>query len=270
MRLQQGQKTKYPGIYRLSDGTFRIVAKAVDPRTRKPKHRERFNREIDDEMTEHAAVAYRARLIDEITSGTSQGNVPSEIPRLAALCNSSWITFVTENVATESRAAKIGKVIERHILTRWGDYLIDKITVPEINAWVRTLAKSLGPETIWHCVGLFRRILSKARGQYQLMPIDWDLITLPPVTNEHAERNRLTVEQIAAVMPIVIATYPFYAPEICSLYTLGVRYCHVSGMEWVKLSGEGVVAIERSYDYGSNTFGPSRGRWSWSVRIGAT
>ena len=36
-------------------------------------------------------------------------------------------------------------------------------------------------------------------------------------------------ESMAAMMSIVIALYPFCAPEICSLYTLGVRYCHVSG-----------------------------------------
>ena len=41
-----------------------------------------------------------------------------------------------------------------------------------------------------------------------------DLITLPTVSNEHALKNRLNVEQIAAVLPIVIDQYPFYAPMI--------------------------------------------------------
>jgi hypothetical protein len=61
--------------------------------------------------------------------------------------------------------------------------------VPEIDAWVRSLTADYGPETIRHHVGLFRRIVGKARGQYQLPPIDWDLITLPAVENEHA-KNR--------------------------------------------------------------------------------
>lgn len=56
---------------------------------------------------------------------------------------------------------------------------------------------------------MFRRIVGKARGQYQLMPIDWDLITLPAVTNEHAMKHRLNVEQIAMVLPIIVEQYPF-------------------------------------------------------------
>ena len=36
---------------------------------------------------------------------------------------------------------------------------------------------------------------SARRGQYQLPPIDWDLITLPAVDNEHATNNRLNAEQ---------------------------------------------------------------------------
>jgi hypothetical protein len=41
-------------------------------------------------------------------------------------------------------------------------------------------------------------------------PIDWELITLPAVDNEHAMHNRLNVEQIAMVLPIVVERYPFY------------------------------------------------------------
>jgi hypothetical protein len=103
---------------------------------------------------------------------------------------------------------------------------------------------------------LFRRILGKARGQYQLMPIDWDLITLPAVTNEHAMKNRLNAEQIAVVLPIIVAQYPFYAPMIFALYTLGLRYCHVAAMRWEKLTSNGVIAIEETYDVSANVFNP--------------
>lgn len=84
------------------------------------------------------------------------------------------------------------------------EHFIDKITVPEVDAWIRSLTANYVPETIRHHVGLFRRIMSKARGQFQLPPIDWDLITLPAVNNEHATNNRLNTEQIAVVLPIVV------------------------------------------------------------------
>src|SRR6476619_1645447 len=58
-------------------------------------------------------------------------------------------------VASESRAAKLGRVVETHILRRWGEHFIDKITAPKIDAWVRWLTADYGPETIRHRVGLF-------------------------------------------------------------------------------------------------------------------
>jgi hypothetical protein len=171
MRQEKGTKLKsYAGVYRLSDGTFRIVAKAVDPKTGKPKFKERFTREVDPQMPQNAAIAYRAQLINEIKTGTSGGGVPTEIPRLETLCRSSWITFVTENVGSEDRAAKLGRTIETHTFQRWGEHFIDKVAVPEIDAWVRLLTADYAPETVRHRVGLFRRIMSKARGQYQLPP----------------------------------------------------------------------------------------------------
>ena len=57
-------------------------------------------------------------------------------------------------------AAKLGRMIETHILRRWGDYFIDKITVPEIDAWVRSLASNYSPETTRNHVGLFWSIHS--------------------------------------------------------------------------------------------------------------
>ncbi|TMQ12936.1 MAG: hypothetical protein E6J91_19825 [Deltaproteobacteria bacterium] len=257
MRQEKGTKLKsYAGVYRLSDGTFRIVAKAIDPKTGKPKFKERFTREVDPQMPQNAAIAYRAQLINEIKTGTSGGGVPTEIPRLETLCRSSWITFVTENVGSEDRAAKLGRTIETHILQRWGEHFIDKIAVPEIDAWVRSLTADYGPDTIRHHVGLFRRIVGKARGQYQLPPINWDLITLPAVDNEHAMKNRLNAAQIAMVLPVVVEQYPFYAPMIFTLYTTGFRYCHVAAMRESKLGVDGVIAIEESYDVSANVFSP--------------
>jgi hypothetical protein len=93
-------------------------------------------------------------------------------------------------------------------------------------------------------------------GRYQLPPIDWDLITLPTVDNEHAMNNRLTAEQVAVVLPIVVEQYPFYAPMIFALYTLGLRYCHVAATRSSKLGADGVIAIEESYDVSANVFSP--------------
>jgi len=256
MRQENGTKTKYPGIYSLSDETFRIVAKAVDPKTGRARFKERYTREMDPAMTQNAAVAYRAELIEQIKTDLTASGTSTRIPRLETLCRPSWITFVTENVNSEDRAAKLSRVIETHILKRCGSYFIDKITVPEIDAWVRDLTTNYSPETIRHHVGLFRRILGKARGQYQLMPIDWDLITLPGMTNEHTMKNRLNAEQIAMVLPIIVELYPFYAPMIFTLYTLGLRYCHVAAMRWEKLTLDGVIAIEETYDVSANVFSP--------------
>jgi hypothetical protein len=61
--------------------------------------------------------------------------------------------------------------------------------------------------------------------------------------------------QIAVVLPIIVDQYPFYAPMSFALYTLGLRYCHVAAMRWEKLTSDGVIAIEETYDVSANVFG---------------
>jgi hypothetical protein len=91
MRQENGTKTKYPGIYSLSDGTFRIVAKAVDPKTGRARFKERHTREVDPGMTQNAAVAYRAKLIDQIKTDLTASGTPTRIPRLETLTKSGVI-----------------------------------------------------------------------------------------------------------------------------------------------------------------------------------
>ena len=60
------------------------------------------------------------------------------------------------------------------------------------------------------------------------------------------------------VLPIVADQYPFYAPMIFALYTLGLRYCHIAAMRSSKLNADGVIAIEESNDVSANVFS----RWT--------
>jgi len=108
--------------------TFRIVAKAINPQDRKAEVQGEICAGSGSTDDANAAVAFRTQLINEIKMGTTRDGVPTEIPRPETSCRSSWITFVTENVSSESRAAKLARVIETHILRRWGDHFIDKIT----------------------------------------------------------------------------------------------------------------------------------------------
>ena len=57
---------------------------------------------------------------------------------------------------------------------------------------------------------------------------------------------------------------------IFTLYTLGLRYCHVAAMRWKKLTSDGMIAIEETYDVSANVFSPvdKRKKWpscSWSL-----
>jgi integrase len=256
MRQEQGKKTKHKGVYTLSDGTFRVVAKVKDPKTDKSKFVEKLTREVDGEMSINEAVAYRGRLIEEIKKGTSGSGVPNEIPRLSALVHSSWITFLASGMMRERSVTELGREIDNHIAPRWGDYFIDRIEVAEIDAWARQLEEKCAPRTVRERIGILRRVLSKARGQWKLPPLDWDLVSLPTTTDEHAKQNRLAVDEIVPALLACQAEYPFYAPMIFTMYSTGLRYCHVAAMRWAKLSTSGVVAIEESYDYKTKKFGP--------------
>ncbi|MBX3162591.1 MAG: tyrosine-type recombinase/integrase [Deltaproteobacteria bacterium] len=256
MRQSKGKKTKYPGVYSLGEGSFRIVAKAIDPRTKKPKFKERVVENIDV----NEAVAFRAELIKEIESGASASGAPMDIPRLATLCGSSWITFLVANVERVRAAKLIGEQVEQQLLPRWGDYFIDRIEIAEIDAWVRELESDYVPTTVRRFVGLLRRILAKARGQYGLPPLDWSLVSLPKVTDEHARKNRLPPEDIAKALQVIEEEFPFYAPFFCTMFSTGLRYCHVAAMRWAKLSSAGIVTLDEAYEYKTQTFVPISAR----------
>lgn len=199
-------------------------------------------------------------MASQIETGASASRAPTDTPRLATLCGSSWIQFLVANVERVRAARLIGQQVEQQLLPRWGEYFIDKIDVAEIDTWVRELEGEYVPTTVRRFVGLLRRILAKARGQYGLPPLDWSLVSLPKVTDEHAKKNRLSVDDIVKALQVVLAEFPFYAPFFCTLYSTGLRYCHVAAMRWAKLSPKGIVTLDEAFEYKTQTFVPISSR----------
>lgn len=253
---QVGKKTKHKGIESYSDGSYRIVAKVTDPRTGKPKFIDRLTREVNPQMSLNDAVALRAKLINEVKAGSANGNVPHELPRLVELCSSSWITFLANGVSRKRSAIELGREVEKHLVPRWGDHFVDRIEIAEIDAWVRVIERDNAPKTVRARVSILRRILAKARGQYKLPPLDWSLVTLPKVTDDHAKANRLPVDDIVKALLIIKSEHTWYAPLVFAMYSTGLRYCHAAALRWAKLAANGVVAIEDSYDYKTKEFNP--------------
>jgi integrase len=80
--------------------------------------------------------------------------------------------------------------------------------------------------------------------------------------------NRLTEEQIAAVLPLVLNKYPFYAPVIYALYTTGLRFGHGVALMYAKMSADGVVKVDQKYDDKGNKFESINKRKNVPAEIG--
>jgi integrase len=133
MARDKTTKTKYPGVFRrVEDDRLVIRAKCVWPKTGKPVDREQV---CDAGTTLTQAVALRLAMIAKVKSGVDEVN---EIPTLRAW-SEKWVTRKSSNGDWREGATSemtITGVINNHILPRFGDYLLDKITVADLNSWL--------------------------------------------------------------------------------------------------------------------------------------
>lgn len=131
---QQGQKTRYPGVYRVDDNSYRVRAVGTDPRTGKKKAVEK----LYDGVSAQEAARKRSELIAEIGAATRVATKQrvSDFAR-------SWIASkaVSLDAATASTYAD---ALEQHLLPVLGDYWYDDLMKPTCRSGSMTASAQSG------------------------------------------------------------------------------------------------------------------------------
>jgi len=132
-------KPEQPGVWRRKDGGFHVRGRATDPRSGRLRE---VNRALPEcRKAREAASLLEAELV-KIRSGgasTEQAGLPRFADYAADLMERKVRTGV---IASAAGREKWASTLARHLIPRFGDWYLDKITKREIEAWKVDLSRA--------------------------------------------------------------------------------------------------------------------------------
>lgn len=245
---KSGQPTSYPGIFKITNKTYRIRGKVIDPRTGKPKEVDR----LVENVSLQQATCMRAAMLDALRNATlEQRKKRQRVGEYAP----SWM---------ESKAVKLdvftarsyATILDLHILPALGNYYYDALTRRDVQDWVdRSLAatwltrgkrtKSFSIDTVY---GWFRVLRNMTRDALDELALERDptlRITFPP-RPLCTEAKSLRLDELTRFLAQVHQRYPQHFALTATLVFTGLRFCHASAIRWEDWDeASGVIRIRR-------------------------
>lgn len=229
---QQGQKTRYPGVFRVNDNTYRVRAVAMDPRTGKKKAREM----LYEGISAQEAARKRSVLIEEIRSAAEA------VQRLrVGDFAKSWIASKAVSLDAGT-ASTYAKALEDHVLPALGDFWYDALTRSDVQKWVdgcfalewetKSGAKKKYSRGAVH--GWFRVFRTMTRDAVDELDIPRDPCVRIRFPQEELRdgSNALTPEELTAFLAAMRDMYPRHYALVMVLAFTGLRFCHASALAW--------------------------------------
>jgi integrase len=262
---QRGKAIRYPGVYRVDEGTYWIRAKATDPRTGKPKEIEKLLTGVSAQ----AAAKRRAEMLQEIRNPIG----PARKVRVGEFAK-SWIA--SKALKLDSNTVKTyGDALERHILPALGDHYYETLSSQDVQGWidgammrgwttgdrVRTGKPDAGTAVtkkskrvrraytknaihVWFRV--FRTMTRDAIVALDLQRDPTLRVSLPEASFGDAEPNALTPDQLSAFLEAMRKDHPQHFGFVVLLAYTGLRFCHASALRWEDWDeAAGVIRVTR-------------------------
>jgi integrase len=229
---QQGQKTRYPGVYRVNDNSYRVRAVGTDPRTGKKKAVEKLYEGVSAQQ----AARLRTDLIEEIVAATRVATKQrvSDFAR-------SWIASkaVSVDAATASTYAD---ALEQHVLPVLGDYWYDALMKADVQKWVDDCfsavwktpsgtKKRYSRNSVHGWFRVFRTMTRDAVDALHLLRDPCVRIRFPQ-EELCEESNALEPEELLRFLAEMRARYPHHHAMVTLLAFTGLRFCHASALKW--------------------------------------
>ena len=229
---QSGEPTKYPGVYKVSKGTYRVRGKQVNPRTGKSKEVDR----IVEVRTVREAVRKRADLLEAMQDPIASG----QRVRVGDYAT-SWLRSKALKIDVGT-AERYAEALENHILPALGDLFYDALTRYDVQKWVDSaLTEEVvmpgGKKRVYAVRtvhGWFRVLRAMTRdAMVELdLPRDPTLRISFPQAPDPEEPNALSPEELTRFLGAMREHYPqHYALTVILGYT-GLRFCHASALQW--------------------------------------
>jgi integrase len=243
---QQGQKTRYPGVYRTGDNQYRVRVVALDPRTGKKKALEK----LYDGLSAQEAARLRAELLAEIHAAT-EAPVRQRVSDFAK----SWIA--SKAVSLDAGTARTyAAALEDHVLPVLGDFWYDALTKADVQKWVdesfkRTWKTKSGAARSYRRAavhGWFRVFRAMTRDAIEAFGLLRDpcLRVRFPQEELPEDSNALSPTELAAFLSEMRASFPQHFALAAVLAFSGLRFCHASALKWDDWDEEqGLLRVRR-------------------------
>lgn len=238
---QQGQKTRYPGVYRTGDNQYRVRVVALDPRTGMRKALEK----LYDGVSAQEAARLRAELLKEIRTAT-------EVPVRQRVSDfaTSWIA--SKAVSLDAGTARTyAAALEDHVLPVLGSFWYDALTKADVQKWIdecfkqtwKTKSGAKRPYRRAAVHGWFRVFRAMTRDAIE----EFGLLRDPclrvrfPQEELPEDSNALSPVELAAFLTEMRASFPQHYALAVTLAFTGLRFCHASALKWEDWDEEGDI-----------------------------
>lgn len=229
---QQGQKTRYPGVYRVNDNSYRVRAVGTDPRTGKKKAVEKLYEGVSAQQ----AARLRTDLIEEIVAAMRVATKQrvSDFAR-------SWIASKAVSVDATT-ASTYADALEQHVLPVLGDYWYDALAKVDVQKWVDDCfsaiwktpsgkKKRYSRNSVHGWFRVFRTMTRDAVDALHL-PTDPCVRIRFPQEELGEGSNALEPEELLRFLAEMRARYPHHHAMVTLLAFTGLRFCHASALKW--------------------------------------
>lgn len=245
---QQGQKTRYPGVFRVNDNNYRVRAVAADPRTGKKKAVEK----LYEGVSAQEAARMRTVLLEEIRASTE---APTRV-RVGEFAR-SWIASKTVSL-DPGTASTYADALDDHVLPVLGDFWYDVLTKDDVQKWVDgcfakewetpTGEKKRYRRNTVH--GWFRVFRTMTRDAIDSLELSRDPSARIRFPQEELREgcNALEPAELVRFMSEMRTRYPQHYALVSVLAFTGLRFCHVSALKWDDWDEEtGILQVRRKH-----------------------
>lgn len=231
---RSGTKTKYPGVFKVGTGTYRLRVKWTDPRTGKRKEADR----VVECRSAQEAARRRAELLEEFTKQEQEAaNRRVKVGEYAQ----SWMRSKVLKVDPKT-ARTYADALDLHILPAFGDFYYDALTRQDVQSWVDQKLREGGARrngerkpyarnTVAQWLIVLRAMTNEAMEDLDLARNPTKRIKLPE-KRRRTERNTLTADELGRFLSAVQDRYPQHMALVGMLAFTGLRFCHASALRW--------------------------------------
>lgn len=245
---KSGTPTKYPGVSKIAEKTYRVRGKVIDPRTGKPK-------EVD-RIIENVSVQEAARVRAELLEALRSASVAPEAKRLR-VGEYAQLWMQSKTVKIDSATAdKYSYALDHHILPALGDYYYDALTRRDVQDWVdraltsgwSTRSKRQKPYKVDTVYAWYRVLRNMTRDALDELGLERDptmRISFPdrPLVTEP---KSLAPAEVSRFLAEVRERYPQHFALTVILMFTGLRFCHASALKWEDWDdGAGAIRVVR-------------------------